>query len=187
VDLPLDEDDQRTLARPYRPAPPAPAPLAEPPEPAPLSFEPPADIAHPYVFEDEGADAPDEADGANLTAVHIYSSQEIVDMVDLGDLGDLTGRASPTQALAPEYDALLIETYLSALGGTAGVPCLAVHPVAVPSLPLGPQAAFVLSRIDGASSVDDVLDMSGLPRVETLRILYELLQQGTIRVEGAGD
>lgn len=183
---PADDDDQRTVARVYRPSSPvSPLPFDLPPppdsDPAPVSYVPPDDIAHPYVFEDEPTD--DEPEAGNLTAVHIYSASEIVEMVDLGDLGDLTGQAAPTQALAPAYGALLVETYLSALGGTMGVPCLAVHPAEVPSLPLGPQAAFVLSRIDGGSSVEDVLDMSGLPRVETLRILYELLQQGIIRVE----
>ena len=76
----------------------------------------------------------------------------------------------------------MAESYLAALGGIAGVPRLAVDPTRVPSLPLGPQVAFVLSRIDGACSVDDVLDMSGFAREETLRILYELLQQGVIEV-----
>jgi hypothetical protein len=104
--------------------------------------------------------------------------------VQPGDLGDLTGRTSPTRSLLPEYDALLVETYLTALGGPASVPTLAVRQVDVAALPLGPQAAFVLSRIDGASSIEDVLDMSVLARVETLRILCELLQRGIIRVEG---
>ena len=54
----------------------------------------------------------------------------------------------------------------------------------VTSLPLEPQAAFVLSRVDGGSSVEDVIDMSGLARLDTLRILYALLEQGVIEVGG---
>jgi hypothetical protein len=190
------DDDDRTLARTYRPAVPVPATLPPAPpreEPRvstpPISYIPPDDIAHPYVFEDDPPPEP-EADGETLTAVHIYSSSEIGDMVtlvELADLGDLaapSGRSLPTEPVSPEYDALLVETYLAALGGTHGIPCLAVPPARVPSLPLGPQAAFVLSRIDGGSTVEDVLDMTGLSRVETLRILYDLLQHEVIRVDG---
>jgi hypothetical protein len=49
------------------------------------------------------------------------------------------------------------------------------------SLALDPKAAFVLSRIDGASSVEDVIDVSGLSRSDTLKILHELLTSGVIR------
>jgi hypothetical protein len=76
----------------------------------------------------------------------------------------------------------LAETYLAALGGADRRPRLAMAQSLVPSLPLGQRAAFVLSRIDGESSVEDVLDMSGFPREETLAILYDLLQQGVIEI-----
>jgi hypothetical protein len=112
--------------------------------------------------------------------VHFYSPGE-TDLVE--HAGEIPRATVPSGGLAPEYGALLVETYLAALGGTEGIPCLAIDPAAVPSLPLAPEGAFVLSRIDGGSSVEDVVDMSGLARVEALRILCELLQRGIIRVD----
>jgi hypothetical protein len=165
----------------------------------------------PYALDPPPPDLDDlEEDLESLTHVHIYSSDEIREMVDTGwdipDAPDAPGEPTapatwPGDAPAPsasseattvppastqEYDALLMETYLAALGGTEGCPVLAVEPRRVLTLPLGPQAAFVLSRIDGQSSVEDVLDMSSFPRVETLRILYDLLQQGIIEVGAFG-
>jgi hypothetical protein len=177
----VDDDDQRTRAHAsYAPSSPPAA------DEAPFSFEPPADIGEPYVFDD---DPP----GEDLTAVRGPASLGSP-TIDLGDLGDFEGavtspgRAAPSSAPrpSPEYDTLLEQTFLVALGGVASVPSVALPPARVTELPLGPQVAFVLSRLDGMSSVDDVLDMSAFPRLETLRILYDLLQQGVIRVEGGG-
>lgn len=52
-------------------------------------------------------------------------------------------------------------------------------------LDIGPQDYFVLSRIDGASRVGDVLDASGMPRAQAEAILDRLLAAGAIELEGA--
>jgi hypothetical protein len=40
--------------------------------------------------------------------------------------------------------------------------------------PISPRAAFLLSRIDGALTIDEILDVSGMPRLETYRYLCQL-------------
>ena len=52
-------------------------------------------------------------------------------------------------------------------------------------LDIGPQDYFVLSRIEGASRVGDVLDASGLPRAQAEAILDRLLAAGAIEIESA--
>lgn len=74
------------------------------------------------------------------------------------------------------------DSYLEALGGTSGVPRLALTPAQLTVLPLGAQAGFLLSRIDGESNLEDLIDISGLPRLDTLRLLFELQQQGAISI-----
>jgi hypothetical protein len=76
------------------------------------------------------------------------------------------------------------ERCLAALGGPRSVPRVMLSPARVKDLPLDCQAAFVLSQIDGMCSVDDIVDISGLARSETLQILYDLAQQGVIQVPG---
>lgn len=44
------------------------------------------------------------------------------------------------------------------------------------------KAGFVLSLIDGSSTLDEILDMSGMPQLDALRILTELLERGVIEV-----
>ena len=48
---------------------------------------------------------------------------------------------------------------------------------------IDPRGAFLLSRIDGASTVDDLLDIAGMPRVDALRYLVEWVQQGHIALD----
>ena len=48
---------------------------------------------------------------------------------------------------------------------------------------LEPRSAFLLSRIDGAMTVEDVLDVSGMPRLEALRTLALLARRGAIVIK----
>lgn len=61
---------------------------------------------------------------------------------------------------------------MARLGSASAVPVLVAD---VTKLNLDHRAAFVLRFLDGMSSVDDVLDASGLPRIDALRILDSLL------------
>lgn len=74
------------------------------------------------------------------------------------------------------------QTYLDAIGGPNGVPRLAVSPGELRCLPLGAAAGFLVSCIDGVCTVDDLIDISGLSRLDTLRILYDLVQHGAVEV-----
>jgi hypothetical protein len=73
-------------------------------------------------------------------------------------------------------------TYLDALGGPTAIPRLAIAPAQLTRLPLGYQAGSLVARIDGESTVDDLIDISGFSRLDTLRILHELVQQGVVTV-----
>jgi hypothetical protein len=45
---------------------------------------------------------------------------------------------------------------------------------------LDSRSAFLLSRIDGSSCADDLLDVSGMPRLEALRVLARLVAGGVV-------
>jgi len=49
-------------------------------------------------------------------------------------------------------------------------------------LSFSPRAAFLLSRIDDGMRVDDLLDVSSMPRVEALRWLFQLLSCRAVRL-----
>ena len=48
---------------------------------------------------------------------------------------------------------------------------------------LEPRSAFLLSRIDGAMTVEDVLDVSGMPRLEALRVMALLVRRGAVVIK----
>jgi len=48
---------------------------------------------------------------------------------------------------------------------------------------LDPTSAFLLSRVDGTFSIEDLLDVSGLPRLAASRLIALLLRQGALRVD----
>lgn len=69
------------------------------------------------------------------------------------------------------------ESLLARIGPVTSVPVLVAD---VTKVNLDPRAAFVLRFLDGMSSIDDILDASGLPRVEALRILAALVEARVI-------
>lgn len=48
---------------------------------------------------------------------------------------------------------------------------------------LSPQQAFLLSRVDGQTSVEEALDLSPLPRLQSLRHFADLIRGGLLRLD----
>ena len=113
---------------------------------------------------------------------------------ELFALGDFSGslemierilRVDPTHAEARAYlrqnESTLVAMYESKLGSLATRPRLAIHPEEVLWLNLDHRAGFLLAQIDGTVSYDDLFALSGLPRLDTARILASLIAEGVIR------
>jgi tetratricopeptide (TPR) repeat protein len=112
---------------------------------------------------------------------------------DLHALGDFTGslemiekilRVAPDHAEAREYlhqnEATLAAMYESKLGPLGHVPRLAIKPEEVMWLNLDHRAGFLLSQIDGTVDYESLFALSGLPRLDTARILATLISDGVI-------
>jgi hypothetical protein len=113
---------------------------------------------------------------------------------ELFALGDFSGSlemlekiliAAPTHAEARAYleenESTLIQMYESKLSPLTGKPLLAIKPEEVMWLNLDHRAGFVLAQIDGNVSFEDLYAVSGLPRLETAKILAHLVLEGVIR------
>jgi hypothetical protein len=77
----------------------------------------------------------------------------------------------------------LLRRYLAELGGPRQIPRLLVHAPEITSLSLDHREAFLLSLIDGVSAVDEIVDMSGLPELDALRLLSHLSARGLVVCE----
>jgi DNA-binding IclR family transcriptional regulator len=66
-----------------------------------------------------------------------------------------------------------------------GPPTAVPRPTGIRSATLDHRGAFLLTFIDGATSIEDIIDASGLPKAEVLRILDELAESRVITLGGS--
>jgi tetratricopeptide (TPR) repeat protein len=112
---------------------------------------------------------------------------------ELFALGDFTGsleliekvlQVDPEHGEAREYlrqnEATLVSMYESKLGSLSRIPRLAIKPEEVMWLSLDHRAGFLLAQIDGTIDYDALFALSGLPRLDTARILANLIADGVI-------
>jgi hypothetical protein len=114
----------------------------------------------------------------------------LAEMRERFSLGDYTGAVEmaeiiladdPSNLEAAECGensrAVLENMFAAKIGALDRVPTVIVPRTQMRWLSIDHRAGFILSLIDGASSVEMILDVSGMPRLDALRILHELVQQ----------
>ena len=115
------------------------------------------------------------------------------DMLDRVALGDYTGALEIAEAIlqvdpvnaealrcADESRATLQQMYTARIGPMDRVPMVMVPREQLRWLSIDHRAGFLLSHVDGVSSLEMILDVSGMPTLDALRILCELAQQRVI-------
>jgi hypothetical protein len=118
---------------------------------------------------------------------------EITEMKDRYAMGDFTGALVVAEGLlevnADDIDAqryaqscrdVLTQMYSARLGALTQHVRVAVPSDQIRWLSLDHRAGFVLSLIDGSSTVEELLDISGMNRLDALRIIYTLFDQRVI-------
>jgi len=115
------------------------------------------------------------------------------EMRDRFALGDYSGALvmaeslldeNPSHPEALEYAescrTMLTKMYTARIGPLDRVPLVEVKRDQLRWLSIDHRAGFVLSLVDGVSSLEMILDVSGMRELDALRILYELVQQRII-------
>jgi hypothetical protein len=107
-----------------------------------------------------------------------------------------TGVLDPDVALTLSTAAVIVEgirrlpeseIFRERLGDSRGVPVLASDPMSrYQYLPLTPQEAYLLSRIDGVLDVESLLKIGGGSRGGTAKTLYALLSCGIVEIRKDG-
>jgi hypothetical protein len=118
-------------------------------------------------------------------------------MKDRYAMGDFSGalviaeailEANPADLEVPRYAQscrdVLTQMYSARLGSLEQVVAVAVPSDQIRWLTLDHRAGFLLSLIDGGLTVEQILDISGMPRLDALRIMYQLLEQRVISLGG---
>jgi len=117
------------------------------------------------------------------------------EMEDLYALDDLTGALRYAELIlgrepdngqarrcAENCRERLVLLYSSKIGTLDGVPMPSLNETELRWLGLDHRSGFLLSRVDGFSTVEEILDVCGMPRLEALKTLVDLLDRGAIRI-----
>ncbi len=165
-----------------------PPPRRRPSSQPTIEEEGPATVAYPAEYEKDpfarlnaqASEAPD-------------TGRALKDMRDRFSLGDYTGALELAENLLqrdPVNDAALncaeecrnklIQMYTARIGPLDRVPVVMVATEQLRWLSIDHRAGFLLSHIDGVSNLEMILDVSGMPLLDALKILCELVQQRVI-------
>ena len=128
-------------------------------------------------------DAPPEAPPPEIITMTLPSLRPLAGGLSVPPAARVSGlySAAPrvkAQSSAPPEE--LERSCMETLGSLDRVPRVALAPGDLGKLALDHRAGFVLTFIDGMSSIDTLLDASGLPRLELLRILRDLVLAGVV-------
>ena len=128
------------------------------------------------------------------TSTHPASSPAR-DMNDRFAMGDFSGALEkaryilsidPTdreaRTMAAKCEDVLLDMYSSRIAGMQRTVRTVMGSDQMRWLSLDHRAGFLLSLVDGHSSVDDLLDLCGMPRLEALRLICSLVDQRVIEL-----
>ncbi len=114
-------------------------------------------------------------------------------MKDKFAMGDFSGALEIAEALLSKHPAhpeasglankcreVLQDMFASRIGDLHSTPNIVMTPDQIRWLSLDHRAGFLLSMVDGISSIEDLLDISGMKRLDALRIICTLLDQKVI-------
>jgi hypothetical protein len=128
---------------------------------------------------------PTDEDAEQLMA----AAREYAELGDFSNSLELVEQVlelNPTHEGARLYlqrnEATLEKMYESKLGGLHNVPRQVIDANEVIWMSLHHRAGFILSQVDGSLTFADVLEVSGMPRLATLKILADLMTHGVIGI-----
>ncbi|CAN5920246.1 hypothetical protein BH11MYX4_BH11MYX4_52040 [soil metagenome] len=144
----------------------------------------------PPPLQQELIDAMARGEKASSSGPVAPTLQEMNDRVSLGDYTGALEIAEKLQAIDPDDAAarscaetcrgVLRQMYTTRVGPLDCAQIVMVARDQMRWLTIDHRAGFVLSLVDGVSSLEMILDVSGMPELDALRILSELAQQRII-------
>jgi len=190
----LPSDPSLSKARAKTKAPPQESPWDDGPSIAIQQDTPPpgaeADAGGAWTIHQEPMPVP-PAEDEELSA-WTAGARELVALNDFSGALELLAKIlarkpqdEEAQKLHASCEENLIQMFESKLGAMDRIPRVVLPPDEIIWLNLDPRAGFVLAQIDGAVTFEDLFAICGLHRLDTARILSQLLEEGVVSVEGA--
>lgn len=145
------------------------------------------------VIKNHGGGAIDLVDRSQSSQIALDMKEEMEELYGLGEftgalrIAELVLGARPddeqAQMCAENSRFKLEQRYSSKIGPLSQVPTIDLSDAEIRWLGLDHRAGFVLSRIDGQSSIEELVDICGMSRLELFKTLIELVNRGAIHFE----
>ncbi len=132
----------------------------------------------------------DRDDMATAESPERVVDDPVAEMRERASLGDYTGALQMAELVLAQHPgdveaAACVETcrtvlekmYSAKLGPLDRAPFVVVPRAQLRWLSIDHRAGFILSLIDGVSPIEMIIDVSGMPMLDALRILHELVQK----------
>jgi hypothetical protein len=142
------------------------------------------------ALEPAGGKALDLVEHASVPGFRVEPFDEMEELYALGNFSDalrvaelILGRQpdnEQAQRCATNSRRRLEQLYSSKIGSLSQVPVVALRSEDLRWLGLDHRAGFVLSRIDGKLTVEELFEICGMPRLEVLKTVIELVNCGAI-------
>jgi hypothetical protein len=159
-----------------------------------LELEPSNSEAIDYIRTADRRKHPRPANKENMAgavAALLQEAQALMRQEDFGAAFDLLRSASGPGFGGIEFEATLDLTrsrlycrYTEEIGDLAGVPHVESSPGSLKQFNLPSDAGFVLSMVDGTTSVADLISLSGMDAFEALHTISSLMAAGIVEMRG---
>jgi hypothetical protein len=154
-----------------------------------------APIVTPVRVPAASSQAPEPPSVAPPEATSAQVHDPVMEMQERFALGDYSGALvmaesmldeNPTHVEAREYAescrSVLQQMYTARIGPLDRVPVVDIARDQLRWLSIDHRTGFILSLVDGISSLEMILDVSGMPPLDALRMLFELVQQRIVSI-----
>lgn len=156
--------------------PPVLVPTYAPAEPRPLTQRPSVDVNARRLERAERVRAL-IAEGSYADALDLIELLRASANDGLAEQLDRECSLAQQATTVPEPDAIDYEAALGGLGATLAV---VAQSAVIRTMDLDHRAGYLLSLIDGVSTVEDIIDVASMPREQTLALLVDLKQRGLV-------
>ncbi len=136
---------------------------------------------------EQTAESPNAPVGECPTVDQIESRLALDDHSGALQLAEQRLQFDPDDSVAQDYvqrcEQVLTQMYLGRLGDLGQQVVVSMGGEKLQWLSIDHRAGFMVSRIQGPTTVEELLDICGMRRLDALRTLHELLQQKVISLE----
>jgi hypothetical protein len=124
--------------------------------------------------------------GAEPTLQDMQARYAVGDFTGALELAEAILQKRPDDAATRRYAQncrdVLTQMFAAKIGPLDQVMQVVISPQEVQWLSLDHRAGFLLSLVDGQSTVDEILDISGMSRLDALKIIHQLVEQQIVNL-----